>query len=169
MVLDGRHIRLRPATPADGEALAAILAEPEVARWWGDWDLERVSRDLLASEPPEHVYVMEHDGRIVGSIQSYEETEPEYRHANIDLFLGEGSRGRGLGPDAIRTLAAHLIDDVGHHRITIDPAADNAVAIRAYEKVGFRVVGVMRRYQRLAGQDWVDGLLMDLLADELVR
>ena len=169
MPFDGRSVRLRDATPADGEALAAILAEPEVARWWGDWDLERVSRDLLGSEPPEHVYVIEHDGRIVGSIQSYEETEPEYRHANIDLFLGEGSRGRGLGPDAIRTLAAHLIDDVGHHRITIDPAADNAVAIRAYEKVGFRIVGVMRRYQRLAGQDWVDGLLMDLLADELVR
>jgi len=154
---------------ADADVLAAILAEPGVARWWGEWDRARVTRDLLAADPTGQVYAIEHVGRVVGSIQSDEETDPEYRHANIDLFLGEGARGRGLGPDAVRTLAAHLIDDGGHHRITIDPAADNAAAIRAYEKVGFRPVGIMRRYQRLAGQDWVDGLLMDLLADELVR
>jgi aminoglycoside 6'-N-acetyltransferase len=40
-------------------------------------------------------------------------------------------------------------------------------AIRAYEKAGFRPVGVMRKYERLPGGDWYDGLLMDLLADEL--
>jgi hypothetical protein len=53
----------------------------------------------------------------------------------------------------------------GHHRITIDPAAENAAAIRAYEKVGFRPVGVMRRYERdVDGDGWHDGLLMELLA-----
>jgi aminoglycoside 6'-N-acetyltransferase len=40
-------------------------------------------------------------------------------------------------------------------------------AIRAYEKAGFRPVGVMRQSERLPGGDWHDGLLMDLLADEL--
>ena len=55
------------------------------------------------------------------------------------------------------------------HRLTIDPAAHNAAAIRAYEKVGFRPVGVMRQYEREPeeGGSWYDGLLMDLLADEL--
>jgi aminoglycoside 6'-N-acetyltransferase len=61
----------------------------------------------------------------------------------------------------------HLIDERGHHRITIDPAAANTAAIRAYEKVGFRRVGVMRSYERDAGGDgWHDGLLMELLAGE---
>ena len=36
-------------------------------------------------------------------------------------------------------------------------------------KLGFRPVGVMRRYQRMTDGRWVDALLMDLLADELVR
>jgi aminoglycoside 6'-N-acetyltransferase len=40
--------------------------------------------------------------------------------------------------------------------LVIDPAADNMAAIRAYEKAGFKPVG-----------EWHDGLLMDLLADEL--
>ena len=43
--------------------------------------------------------------------------------------------------------------------------AANAAAIRAYEKAGFRPVGVMRRYERdTGGGGWHDGLLMELLA-----
>ena len=53
------------------------------------------------------------------------------------------------------------------HRITIDPAAANTAAIRAYEKVGFRPVGVMRSYERGPDGTWHDGLLMELLAGEV--
>jgi aminoglycoside 6'-N-acetyltransferase len=75
---------------------------------------------------------------------------------------------RGIGRDAVRTLARHLFADLGHHRIVIDPAADNRPAIRCYESVGFRPVGVMRQYEHdVDGDGWHDGLLMDLLADEL--
>ena len=44
---------------------------------------------------------------------------------------------------------------------------DNTPAVRAYEKVGFRPVGVMRRYWRSPDGEWRDALLMELLADEL--
>jgi aminoglycoside 6'-N-acetyltransferase len=50
----------------------------------------------------------------------------------------------------------------------IDPAADNAAAIRCYSKVEFRPVGIMRRYERSSDGTWHDGLLMDLLAEELI-
>ena len=71
---------------------------------------------------------------------------------------------RGLGTEAVRRVARRLIEERGHHRITIDPATANAAAIRAYEKAGFRAVGVMRRYERdIEGDDWHDGLLMELL------
>jgi aminoglycoside 6'-N-acetyltransferase len=55
----------------------------------------------------------------------------------------------------------------GHHRIVIDPAAHNERAIRSYERVGFRPVGIMRRYERSADGGWHDGLLMDLLREDL--
>ena len=52
----------------------------------------------------------------------------------------------------------------------VDPAADNAAAVRCHEKAGFRPVGRMREYERdPATGTWHDGLLMDLLAAELVR
>ena len=100
-------------------------------------------------------------------IQHYEETDEEFRHAGIDLFLGAPYHGRGLGTDAVRTMARHLIDDRGHHRLTIDPAAHNERAIRCYEKVGFKRVGVMREYWLDAEGVWRDGLLLDMLAAEL--
>ena len=67
----------------------------------------------------------------------------------------------------MRTLAQHLCVDLGHHRLTIDPAVDNAAAIRSYSKVGFRPVGVMRAYERGADDSWHDNLLMDLLREDL--
>ena len=66
-------------------------------------------------------------------------------------------------------LARHLLAERGHHRITIDPAAANTAAIRTYEKVGFRPVGVMRLYEQGPDGTWHDGLLMELLAGELLE
>jgi aminoglycoside 6'-N-acetyltransferase len=166
--LRGHAVLLRPTTSQDVPALAAILKEPVVARWWPAFDTERVERDLVDDVPGERHYVIEQDGRVVGFIQSYEEDDPEFRHAGIDLFLATDAQGQGLGPDAIRTLAGDLIDVRGHHRLTIDPAADNVAAIAAYRKVGFRPVGVMRAYQRIPDGTWIDALLMEMLADELI-
>ncbi len=166
MSLQGERVTLRPIVPADAPSLAAILATPEVARWWPSYDLARVEAEYLVDEPEVVHYAIEVDGRLVGLIQTVEEPEPEFRSASIDLFLDPAVHGRGLGPEAIRVAIRHLVEHDGHHRISIDPAADNERAIRAYEKVGFRPVGRLRQHQRFADGSWRDALLMDLLADE---
>jgi aminoglycoside 6'-N-acetyltransferase len=168
MTASAPDITIRPILPEDAPALAGILAQTSVARWWGEFDVERVERELIVGEPDLRVYAIELDGRLVGAMQTEEEPDPEFRHASIDLFLDDEAQGHGVGPSAIRLLARRLIDDDGHHRITIDPAADNMNAISAYQKVGFRPVGRLRRYQRMPDGTWIDGLLMELLADELI-
>src|SRR5262245_54902203 len=120
--LDGRLVTLRPATEADVPALAAIRRTPEVYAWWrGGEDLDREVRDDLA-DGESTTYAVLHDQRVVGAIQFSEETDPDYRHASIDIYLDPSVHGRGLGTDAVRTLARHLLTDGGHHRVTIDPA-----------------------------------------------
>ena len=57
----------------------------------------------------------------------------------------------------------HLIDERGHHRITIDPASENAAAIRSYEKAGFRPIGLMEAAWRDEDGTWRDTLLMELV------
>jgi aminoglycoside 6'-N-acetyltransferase len=166
--LHGKRVTLRPPTPADVTELARIRSTPEVLRWWrgGDDMAASVAEDL--AEEGTETFVIEHDGRVAGAIQWHAEDEPDYRHAGMDIYLDPSVHGRGLGADAIRTLARHLIDDHRHHRLVIDPAADNAAAIACYTKVGFRPVGVMRNYERALDGTWHDGLLMDLLAEELI-
>lgn len=165
-VLHGAATTLRPVQPEDAETLTRILAEPEVARWWPRYDAERVQRELIEAEHTV-VFAIEADGQVVGSIQYVEEPSPDYRHASIDVFLDPLWHGKGLGTDSVRTMARHLIHDKGHHRLAIDPGAENEKAIRTYKRVGFRPIGVMRAYERNADGEWQDCLLMDLLERDL--
>lgn len=153
---------LRPLAKGDEGELRRIHATPEVMRWW-DLPEETFPWD----EPESTRLTIEVDGAVAGLIQFSEERDPKYRHARIDVFLDPALHGRGLGTEALRRVVRHLMDERGHHRITIDPATANAAAIRAYEKAGFRRVGVMRRYERdVGGGGWHDALLMELLADD---
>ncbi|BEL02622.1 GNAT family protein [Actinoplanes sichuanensis] len=166
-MLNGELVRLRPATRDDVPALAEIRKTPEVyGRWGGGADLAAEVAEGL-DDPDTEVYTIVHREQVVGAVQWSEEADPDYRHAGIDIYLSPTVHGLGLGTDTVRTVARHLIHGLGHHRLVIDPAADNEAAIRCYAKVGFRPVGVMRRYERGPDGTWHDGMLMDLLADDL--
>jgi RimJ/RimL family protein N-acetyltransferase len=163
--LAGERVVLVPVTAAHVEEIRRILLTPQVRSRWGD---EARSEQWPFDDPSSVRYAVLLDGMVRGMVQYGEENEPSYRHASIDIFIDPQVHGRGVGRDAVRTLARHLIDDRGHHRIVIDPAADNEAAIRCYAAVGFRPVGLMRDYERdVDGDGWHDGLLMDLLAEGL--
>ena len=164
-MLEGPRVLLRPVAAADHAALLAIRAEPEVRAWWGEVEDDAPVDD----EEGVHAYAIEVDGAVAGAIQFGEQDDPMYRSAGLDLYLGAAWRGRGLAREAIGLMVRYLFDVRGHHRLTIDPAAANARAIRCYEAVGFRRVGVMREYELGADATWRDGLLMELLARDVPR
>jgi aminoglycoside 6'-N-acetyltransferase len=162
--LTGPRVVLRSTTQDDAVRLLPIRNEPEVRRWWSDLGPGEME-EFVADE---RSLAIEVDGDVIGAVQYGEEEDPMYRHANIDVYLTASWHGEGFGSEAVRVLARHLIEERGHHRITIDPAVANTAAIRAYEKVGFRPVGVMRSYEQAPDGTWHDGMLMDLLAGELI-
>ncbi len=166
MELHGEQVVLRPLKAGDAPRLAELAADPDVTRWWPNVTEADLVQQAEGRDDSTGLAVL-HAGELVGLAQYSEELDPDYRHASIDVFLAAPYQGRGLGTDTVRTLARHLVRDRGHHRLTIDPAAHNARAIRCYEKVGFRQVGVMREYERGADGTWHDGVLLDLLAGEL--
>jgi aminoglycoside 6'-N-acetyltransferase len=158
MELRGNRVTLKPVTPEHADELRHIHEKPEVLTWWGDHD-EGFPFD---DDPDTTRFAILVDGnRIAGLVQYGEEEEPDYRHAWIDIFLDPDLHGRGLGAEAVRTLARHLFENKKHHRITIDPAAANTQAINAYEKAGFRAVGTMQKAWRAPSGEWVDVLLME--------
>lgn len=167
MELIGDKVSLRTTAEGDRESLLAIRRTPQVAARWRIVDLEAEFDDDLTDDETTQLTIRNRPGKeIVGLIQYAEETEPDYRHASIDIYVAPSHHRRGVASDAITTLVAHLFVSEGHHRLTIDPAADNTPAIACYQKVGFQPVGVMRQYERQADESWADGLLMELLRSD---
>ncbi len=162
--LGSGHLRLVPTTDEHADELLRIHRSDAVRVRWGEPEpgFPFDDEDIVAFT----VFV---NDQVAGFVQYAEENTPMYRHAGIDIFLDAAVQGRGVGREVVWLVADHLVHVRGHHRVVIDPAADNEPAIRCYAAVGFRPVGIMRRYER--GQDgiWHDGLLMDLIADELVN
>ena len=159
--LQGEQVWLRPVEADDAPILRRIRATPEVARWWGSPGDDFPEPD----EPGDRRFAILVGGGVAGFVQYWEEPDPEARHADVDLFLAPEHHGKGLGTDALRTIVGHLFDERGHHRVTLSTDERNAAAVRCYEKVGFRRVGITRasRWDEGAGR-WVDELLMDLVA-----
>lgn len=173
-LLRGPRLLLRPVLKTDLPLLLDILREPEVARRWSEPEDDVDCHEFLSGEDADGAernttFVIVVDEDIVGWIAGWENLHRDYRHAGVDLFLATKHQGNGYGPEAIRLVCHWLFEERGHHRITIDPAADNARAVSAYEKVGFRRVGVMRRYERGADGTYHDGMLLDLLPEDLIQ
>jgi aminoglycoside 6'-N-acetyltransferase len=164
-MLTGERVVLVPVVEAQVPELRRILRTPEVRARWGE---EAASAGWPFDDPSAERLTVLIGDQVRGMIQFSEQDEPMYRHASIDLFLDPEIHGRGYGRDAVRTAAAHLLFERGHHRLVIDPAADNQAAIRCYAAVGFRPVGRLRQYEHdVDGPGWHDGLLMDMLSHEL--
>lgn len=164
-ILHAGALTLRPLRDGDIDQLVKILGQPEVREWWSPQDDAQHTTDGLRNDAA--AFAIEVGGALAGWLGYNEQTDRDYRHAGLDIFLGPDYQGRGFGRAALRLAAEWLFEQRGHHRLTIDPACANRRAIRAYESVGFRPVGTMRRYERGADGDWHDNLLMDLLREEL--
>jgi aminoglycoside 6'-N-acetyltransferase len=157
-VLRGRAVVLRPLEPDDVPVLRRIRATDEVVRWWGTPDDDFPPDD---GDPRFTVLV---GGEVAGMIQYYEEPDPDARSADVDVFLDPRHHGKGHGTDAMRTIVRHLVEERGHHRVTLSTDPRNERAVRCYEKAGFEPVGITRssRWDDLS-RSWVDELLMDLV------
>jgi RimJ/RimL family protein N-acetyltransferase len=97
--------------------------------------------------------------------------EIEWRHRWGELGIVIGAHdywGRGYGTDAVQTLSAWAFDTLNLNRVFLRVFADNARAIRCYEKVGYQHEGRLRQHVFNNGA-YRDVLLMGLLRGEWVR
>ena len=166
LTLRGERVLLRPVADVDLPELVSQIAHPDVAVWWGRYDGEEELREELA-EPKVTAWTIVVHEAVAGLIYATEEPEPDYRNVEVDLFLSADHHGRGLGAEALRVVLRHMFEVRGHHHATIVPAVENERAVRSYESVGFKPVGVLRQTDRGLDGRWRDALMMDLLADEL--
>jgi aminoglycoside 6'-N-acetyltransferase len=154
-------IDLDPLDVKHAARLRGLHAQPGVTNWWGPMD-----PDFPFDEAESTRFAIVVDGEIAGLVQYGEEEDESYRHAWIDIFMGDEYSGRGIGTDVVKRVIDMLVTERGHHRITIDPEPENEAAVRSYEKAGFARVGTLKRAYREQGSgDWRDALLMELVVE----
>ncbi|WP_246660240.1 GNAT family N-acetyltransferase [Rhizobium sp. FKL33] len=138
--------RFRPMERADLALVGGWLLAPHVSQWWGEaaTALEEIDEilDLGLVKP----FIGEFLGRPAGYFQAYDPHE-DYGHPyadqpagtlGIDQFIGVAElTGLGHGTAMTRAFCQMLFTE-GARRIIADPDAENAAAIKMYEKAGFQ-------------------------------
>jgi aminoglycoside 6'-N-acetyltransferase len=128
VLVRGRLTTLRPAGAEDVDRLVAWHADPEVARYWDDETFTRAELEERLARDDVEAWIVEEAAEPIGYLQVHSE--------GLDMFLIPSVRGRGLGPDAARAMAIHLVEG-GRERVTVDPYAWNEGAVRAWGRAGF--------------------------------
>jgi RimJ/RimL family protein N-acetyltransferase len=83
----------------------------------------------------------------------------------VGIFLGREFCSQGYGTDAMRTLVSFCFLEIALHKLNLNVFSFNKRAIRSYEKVGFRVEGVLREVLFRNGTHH-DEVVMGLLRHE---
>jgi len=125
----GRLTTLRPAGADDVDRLVAWHADPDVSRYWDGETFTHAEMGERLERVDVEAWIVQENGDPVGYLQVHPD--------GLDMFLAPSARGRGLGPDAARAMAGHLIGERGRTRVTVDPYAWNDGAVRAWSRAGF--------------------------------
>jgi RimJ/RimL family protein N-acetyltransferase len=110
--------------------------------------------------------VVEEDGEPAGCV-AFATVNAFARIAHLHrLMVDPARRGRGIGEQAARAFAAHLIRELGFHRVELETYAFNEPAQRLFERAGFRREGV-RRLAYPRHERWNDAVCFGLVEEDL--
>lgn len=158
---------VRPATPADAEALAvlgrAVGSEAEgwliTDRNWRSPSDERRYLKSLRRYPHAAVFVAEAAEGIVGRLSIARDSHPaSYHVADLGLMVAAGRRRQGVGT-ALMAEATKWALGAGVRKLELHVFPHNEAAIALYERFGFRREGYRRGHYR-RGPEYLDAILM---------
>ena len=165
-------VSIRRATPDDVAFLVELVTHEDVEPFLaairakeGPEILAEVERSL--AEPEAFgVFVIEVDGVHAGTMR-FERANRRSRIADLGgLAVHPDFRGRRIADEAARLFQRHLLDDLGFHRLQLEVYGFNERAMVHAERSGFTREGV-RRKAYLRNDEWVDGVLYGLVAEDL--
>lgn len=151
---------LRPATPADKDAVLALWSRAEHSRFLpapepGDAD-DALAEGLL--------WVWDRQGEVAGFARM---NLWSVRDGNWGISHFATARpGQGDGGRFLAAILAEVFGNRGAHRLSLDSAPDNTAALRLWAGAGFVHEGTFRQCWRRPDGQWSDSHLFSLLAHE---
>lgn len=174
-MLHGQKTSIRPIEEDDIDYFYQWYNDPEVNLWSsGAWPLntllnkEQISLKFLEETPDIYRYsVLDENDILIGTI-GFKEINIPSRSATLYVVIGNKLYwGKGYGTDALIIFVRFLFTQWNFHRISLDTWDENTRAIKAYEKVGFKIEGRQREARFVLGT-YHDAVLMGLLRDEFL-
>ena len=167
-------VSIRRARPNDADFIAELVTHEDVEPFLAavrakgrDEILDEIARS--EAEPDAFgVFLIEVDGERAGTMR-FERGNVRSRIANLGgLAVHPDHRGAKVADAAARLFQLHLLDELGFHRLQMEVYGFNERAMRHAERSGFVREGVRRKaYWR--NDEWVDGVLYGLVAEDLQR
>jgi len=104
-------------------------------------------------------FLAERDGAVVGMIGYGRDAGAKLKHGGnlYAMYVRKDARGTGVGDALVKAVLEHAAGEVEQIKLTVE--AENAPAIRLYERNGFQVVGRLPRAMRV-GDAYYDELNM---------
>jgi ribosomal protein S18 acetylase RimI-like enzyme len=149
LTVEGRSVRLRPATTADTELLVAVYAasradELDRATWqpgqreaFERMQFELQDRQYRAAHPQGSFDVVEVDGQPAGRLYLSERSEREDDIRIVDIALLPALQGQGLGSALVRAVTDRAA--AGGRSVSLHVEIGHRAA-GLYERLGFRQV-----------------------------
>ena len=166
------NVSIRRARPDDVDFLVELVTHEDVEPFLAP--IRAKGRDEILAEiarseaDPEAfgVFVIEVDRERAGTMR-FERANRRSRIADLSgLAVHPKFRGGKVSDAAARLFQRHLIHDLGFHRVQLEIYGFNERAISHAERAGFVREGVRRKaYWR--NDEWVDGVLYGLVAEDL--
>lgn len=178
-MIKGVKVILRPLGKADFPLLQKWLNDPQTIAFWYGRDkprsMEWVKKHYLPSIEGKVIWrywVIEVDGKTIGYICNTPEENDDHEFSGrieLDILIGvKNEWGKGYGTDALRAMVNYAFNEQGAERVYIVPSTINPRAIHVYEKVGFKMEGILRHYEKFEGK-WINGVMMAILKDEFKK
>ena len=156
--------QVRPATPADAAAIAAIYNDGIADRVATFETRPRTAQDVLSWFDGTHpIVVVEEAGRVIAfaSTSTYRPRECYAGVAEFSVYVARSARGRGAGKEAMEALMAAAAAG-GFWKLVSRVFTENTASRALLRSLGFREVGVYHKHGRLDGT-WRDVVIVERL------
>jgi len=160
-------LTIRRAEPDDCDAVYEMFTATSV--YSGTLQLPYPSREYWRRRLSENTDSVYHlvgiiEGRIVGMVGVVTfPNKPRRKHAGaIGISVHEDWQGKGIGKELMRAIVDLADNWLNLTRLELEVYADNAAAVRLYERFGFEVEGKLRQHALRDGQ-FVDAIVMGRL------
>lgn len=145
------------------------MNDPDISRLLGralpvsDSEHERWFEDVKSRTDAVHFAIETREGgHHVGNVWLWD-IDNRHRKAEIRIVIGDrAARGRGIGSEALSLICAYASERLNLHKVYAYVLGDNQRALRAFEKAGFAVEGVLKE-DRWDGSRYTDVYLLGRL------